>query len=475
MSIFNGFTPDPAKHEVPSVGGTAGRVFWNLNFWNLAFWLLATYAGTALLLPSSGVAQTIPPADASVVTTRTNGISLEQAVELALDNSLELAGIRAQTDAVRAASSYAGALPDPMLSLNAMNMPTDTFNLSQEPMTQMQLAVSQTLPFPGKRKLRRQAIEHQASASGQMEIERRSAITGDVRIAWWQLLSLDKALQIVDQNKTLMRNFVQIAQTKYKVGSGLQQDVLLAQLELSRLLDRELRLQGMRRAARARLNSLMNLPADSAVSLATNSVNTELPEPPAERQLLEQAATDRALIDVQRNLIDAANANLEVARKDRFPDLKLGVGYGFRQGYDAARSTDRSDLLTVMLSINVPIYARSKQSKAVEQREFEASRQRLVMQDTLREVQAAVSGNLANYLAARDQVSLLDTAIIPQARQTVASMLAGYQVNQVDFLNLVNTQITLYNAQISYWESLSAAKQSLAKLASAIGVEALYE
>jgi cobalt-zinc-cadmium efflux system outer membrane protein len=54
-------------------------------------------------------------------------------------------------------------------------------------------------------------------------------------------------------------------------------------------------------------------------------------------------------------------------------------------------------------------------------------------------------------------------------------MLAGYQVNQVDFLNLVNTQITLYNAQINYWESLSTAKQALAKLASAIGVESLYE
>ena len=54
-------------------------------------------------------------------------------------------------------------------------------------------------------------------------------------------------------------------------------------------------------------------------------------------------------------------------------------------------------------------------------------------------------------------------------------MLAGYQVNQVDFLSLVNTQITLYNAQINYWESLSEAKQSLARLASAVGVEALYE
>ena len=97
------------------------------------------------------------------------------------------------------------------------------------------------------------------------------------------------------------------------------------------------------------------------------------------------------------------------------------------------------------------------------------------MRDALRLVEVAVSRNLAAYLAARDQVLLLETAIIPQAQQTVSSMLAGYQVNQVDFLSLVNTQITLYNAQVNYWESLSEAKQSLARLASAVGVEALYE
>jgi outer membrane protein TolC len=93
----------------------------------------------------------------------------------------------------------------------------------------------------------------------------------------------------------------------------------------------------------------------------------------------------------------------------------------------------------------------------------------------LRRVEAAVTRSLAEYQAARDQVMLLETAIIPQAQQTVASMLAGYQVNQVDFLNVVNTQITLYNAQVNYWESLSRAKQSLARLASAVGEEALYE
>ena len=465
MSIFSGCDTQLNYNVISYVGSTFSR----------AFRTRAVHACLWLLLPAMSSAQLTSDSALSVHTSNSNEIELEQALTLALDHSLELAAIRARSNAIRAASSYAGALPDPMLSVNAMNVPTDTFSFDQEAMTQTQIALSQSFPYPGKRRLRREAVEYQASASDQMESERRSGIIGEVRVAWWQLMSLDRALQIVEQNKDLMRDFVQIAQTKYRVGSGLQQDVLLAQLELSRLIDRELRLQGMRRSSRARLNSLINRPADWDLKLPSNPENLALPVLPTERQLLQQAETDRALIDVQRALVYSANSNLELARKDRFPDFKLGIGYGFRQGTDPLRSTDRSDLLSVMFSINLPIYSRSKQSKAVEQRAFELSRQTLIMHDTLRGVEAAVSENLANYLAAREQVLLLDTAIIPQAQQTVASMLAGYQVNQVDFLNLINTQITLYNAQINYWESLSTAKQALAKLASAIGVETLYE
>jgi cobalt-zinc-cadmium efflux system outer membrane protein len=463
MSIFRGF------HTYRSLISKIFSLKKATGFYGVAYLYLW------LAVPSIGFTQsaTMPPDLDSPP--GSNFIELDYAVSVALGHSLELAGIRAQSEAIRASSSQAGALPDPMLSLNAMNLPTDTFDLDQEPMTQMQVALSQSFPFPGKRKLRREAVEFRAAASDDMQVERRNGIVGEVRTAWWQLMSLDKSLQIVEQNKDLLRDFIQIAQTKYKVGNGLQQDVLLAQLELSRLFDRELRLQGTRRGARAELNRLMNRPPDWVLTLPSNPANTVLPELPTERQLLQQAETGRALIDVQRQLIDAANANLDLARKSRLPDLKLGVGYGFRQGIDPMTNTDRSDFLSVMLSINLPIYSGSKQSKEIEQRSYEVSRQTLIMQDTLRVVEVAVSRNLASYLAARDQVLLLQTAIIPQARQTVSSMLAGYQVNQVDFLNLINTQITLYNAQISYWESLGRAKQDLARLASAIGVEALYE
>ena len=463
MSIICGQEPQLKTHIEKPVSSQALFGFRGFVL-PLVLWLLMPFTALA-----QAVSETTEPADSSVV------LELKNAVAIALDNSPELAALHAQVEAMRTVPSQVGALPDPMLSLNAMNLPVDSFDLDQEPMTQMQLAISQRFPFPGKRRLKREAMEYRVEASDSMLAERRTAIIGEVRATWWRLMNFDRALQIVEQNKDLLRNFVDIALTKYKVGNGLQQDVLLAQLELSRLLDRELRLQGMRRGAQAELNALMDRPANWAVTLPAVPPNTVLPELPPESQLLQQAGSSRALIGVQQDLVEAARINLDLAEKDRYPDLKLGVGYGFRQGFDALRGTDRSDFLTVMLSINVPIYSRSKQSKAVEQRSHEISRQKFILNDTLRKVEATVSTSLADYDAARDQVVLLETAIIPQAQQTVSSMLAAYQVNEVDFLNVINIQITLYNAQINYWASLSRAKQALARLASAVGTEALYE
>jgi outer membrane protein TolC len=90
-------------------------------------------------------------------------------------------------------------------------------------------------------------------------------------------------------------------------------------------------------------------------------------------------------------------------------------------------------------------------------------------------VHAEISRATADYLQARDQFSLFDTGIIPQARQTVQSMLAAYQVSEVDFLNLVRSQITLFNYETQYWRSLSAANQALARLHAAVGGEVIRE
>ena len=88
---------------------------------------------------------------------------------------------------------------------------------------------------------------------------------------------------------------------------------------------------------------------------------------------------------------------------------------------------------------------------------------------------ADIATAAADYRRATEQLELFDAGIIPQARQTVESMLAGYQVNRVDFLNLVRSQVTLLNVELQYWRSYSEANQSIARLQAAVGEDTIHE
>ncbi len=408
------------------------------------------------------------------VTAEPDRLTLDDAVRTALVNNPRLAQLRFQAEALEAVPSQAGALPDPTLDLNALNFPTDTFDRDQEPMTQLQVGLHQTFPFPGKRGLRRAAAEYEAAAAEQYVLDMQLQISAEVRSTWWELFYLDRALEIIERNQVLMREFVEIAQTKYMVGQGLQQDVLLAQLELSQLIDRKLPLRSMRSASEADLNALLDRPAVWKIQLPLEAPDIDLPELLDQERLLQTALTARPLLDVQRQMTEAARTRLDLAKKDYYPDFKLGASYGFRDGEDPQHG-DRANFASLMFSVSLPIYSNSKQDKAVDQRTSEYFRYKHLFNETLRSVQASITRNGAQYLASRDQVSLYGTAIIPQAQQTVAAMLSAYQVNQVDFLNVLNAEITLYNAQISYWEAISEAKQAMAKVAASVGSETIHE
>ena len=125
--------------------------------------------------------------------------------------------------------------------------------------------------------------------------------------------------------------------------------------------------------------------------------------------------------------------------------------------------------------MNVPIFASSKQSKAVDQRASELMQNKYALQDEWNQVRAEISTAYSEFQQTKNQVVLLKSGIIPQARQTVASMLAGYQVNKVDFLNLVRSQITLFNYETQYWKALAEANQAVAQLTAVVGKEEIYE
>ncbi|MCL7423043.1 MAG: TolC family protein [Methylobacter sp.] len=399
-------------------------------------------------------------------------LTLNAATEQAVQDNPDLAQMQARAQAMAAIPSQVGTLPDPVISFNALNLPVDTFDTRQEPMTQIQVGISQTLPFPGKLTLREQAAAFEAAAALQNVTEARWWLQKNVKTIWWGIFYLDHALQIIDSNQALLRQFIQITRTKYEVGEGLQQEVLLAQLELSKLLDQQIQFEGSRRNLAAQLNVLLDRPANLEITLP-GSVDEKLPAIMAEAGLYQLAETARALLEAQRENINAAQARLELARKDYFPDLDVGAAYGARD--DTLAGQERADFVSMRLSISVPVFLADKQAKAVDQRTSELMQQRYALQDQWNQVRGQISQAHSDYRRAREQSELFKTGIIPQARQTVASMLSGYQVNKVDFLNLLQSQITLFNYEMQYWNAFTEAQQALAQLNAVVGQEDIYE
>lgn len=194
-------------------------------------------------------------------------LTLEAATQKVTQDNPDLAQMLARAKAMAAIPSQEGSLPDPQISFNAMSLPTNSFSTRQEDMTQLGFGLSQAIPFPGKLALREQAAMYEAEAATLNADELRLRLLSDVKTLWWQIFYLDRTQEIVDNNHHLLHQFVDIARSKYEVGEGLQQEVLLAQLELSKLLDQKINLTGMRRSTAAKLNALLDQPANNPVQL----------------------------------------------------------------------------------------------------------------------------------------------------------------------------------------------------------------
>lgn len=426
----------------------------------------AAILSTMLAIIGTGVADAGEPAHATV-------LSADAAVAVALRDNPGIDELRRRAEAAATVPSQAGSLPDPRINVGALNLPVDTFALDQEPMTQLQIGVSQVFPFPGKRGLRREIAQYQADAAGDALNEGRLRLARDVRKAWWELFYLDRAADTVARNRKLLGDLVDVARVKYEVGRGLQQDVLLAQVELARMQDMAIRIDGMRGPVAARLNALLARPAKSPLVLP-ETADTNLPdvEPPA--RLEARAEQARPWIANIRHSLDAARRSEELARKEYLPDLGVSANYGFRRGYNVDGSR-RADFASIMFSVSIPLFAGAKQDQLVAQRSHEAAAEEDRLIDARNQVHADIAAALADYRRARDELALLDDGILPQTRQAVASMLAGYQVSKIDFLTLVRTEVTLYNHELQRWRTLSEAWQALAMLDAAVGKEHPHE
>ncbi|BBL70501.1 TolC family protein [Methylogaea oryzae] len=414
---------------------------------------------SALWLPPPAAAE--PPAP----------LALEAAVAEAVAGNPGLAEMRARAEAMAAVPSQEGSLPDPIVRFDAQNLPTNSgFNLRREDMTYLQAGFSQELPFPGKLALKEKAAEYEAAGAADSAEEARLRLVRDVKQLWWQLFYRERALEIVAATEKKLNQLADATLARYRVGEAMQQDALLAQLELSKLRDMELEHARLHHGEIARLNALLDRPAGRPLRLPPPGEPT-LPQNAEQSELLELAERNRPALAQLQKALGAAQSRLELADKGYYPDFNVGADYAARQNTPAGLT--RSDFANFHVSMNLPIYAGGKQAKAVDQRHSELLQEQYALQDALRKVQAEVAENWVGYGGARQQFQLVKTTILPQAKQTAAAMASAYQVGQADFANLLRAETAVLEYETRYWQAYVQAQQAWARLAAAVGKEGL--
>jgi hypothetical protein len=164
-------------------------------------------------------------------------LSLQEAERLVLMDDPSIAQFNAKAEALGQRAVAEGQLPDPKIRLGMLNFPTDTFDRSQEPMTQLLFGVQQTFPKGQSLSVKTRRTRALSSAQREQAENQKLVALREVRLSWLELYYWLGAEQVVGQNQDYFAQLVEVTQLQYAVGRHNQQDVIRAQLELKQMLD----------------------------------------------------------------------------------------------------------------------------------------------------------------------------------------------------------------------------------------------
>jgi len=259
---------------------------------------------------------------------------------------------------------------------------------------------------------------------------------GAVAMAFYDLYAVGGQLGVARETLRLLQDIERTAQSMYRVGEGRQTDVLRAQVEIARMAEDTLRMQAMRATMVAKLDALLDRDAEPVIGRA---ILPQFPDTlPTRASLVALASTNRPMIRAGLEDVRSAEASQQLARREIWPDLQVGVVYA-QQGNEMG--TDRMGSL--MLGATLPMFARDRQLRM---REEAAAMTRMAQAD-LAAMRAETRGRIgeayASLMRARSLARLYETTVLPQAEATVASALAAYRVGSVDFMTLLDGRMTV--------------------------------
>ena len=394
--------------------------------------------------------------------TNQNMLTLDDLVRMALANNPAVQSAVHMVSAERAKVRPARALPDPTFGVGWMGNPRPFSVQTGDPASYRSLSAMQTLPFPGKRDLRGRIASQEADAS-QWDLEAvRRRVVADVKTVYYECWYYDKAIRTTQENRDLLTKLSQIAEARYRVGKGMQADVLRSQVEISLLLQKLTTLEQQRATAQARLNTLLARDPDSLLPPAAD-VTGPSPLNYSLEDLYKLARENDPEYQQMQKMVERNQFAMNLAQKDYLPDLNVGYMYEQRPAMP--------DMHGFTFTVNIPVFYKSKQREEVRQAKEEELSASSARDNRRNQVYFDLKQNYLAAKASENLLQLFSQGVVPQSSLALESSMSAYQVGNVDFLTLIGNFTTVLNYQTDYYRELANYQISLARIEAVTGAE----
>jgi outer membrane protein TolC len=372
--------------------------------------------------------------------------------------------LQARAAALAARAVVASQLPEPTLQIGLNNFPIESGGFSTEGMTHALVGVRQAFPAGKTRSISAMRLNLLASELDENVAARSRNVLSTVRNAWLETYYWNQAHKLVSDSRPYFKDLAIVTRSLYAVGRKSQQDVLRAELELSRLDDRLIEIERRRSGAQAALSEWIG--QDAARPIAGKFPNWDsIPQHEDLRAALQQHPALKAS-DTQ---IAARDAGVTLAEQRSKPDWSVGLGYSYREG-TLSSGEPRSDFISLNVTVGLPFFRKQSVDSSLSAALHERTAAQASRQQLMRELQSQLDAEYSHWRDLTRRLTLYETRILDLAKDHAEASMLAYQSDTGDFADVMRAYVDELNTRIDYIRLQVERAQTYAALANLGGL-----
>ena len=391
-------------------------------------------------------------------------LTLAEAEDLALAQEPGHEALLQQSLALAEEAVAAGQLPDPQLRVGVGNYPIQSGSFSTEGMTQAQLGYRQSFPSGDSREFSTQKFESLSLEMSETAGARQRDVLSQVRRVWFDAYYWQRARAMVEEKRPFFADLVEITRSWYAVGRKTQQDVLRAELELTRIDDRLIEIDRYYSEAVASL-------AQWTGAAATRPIASRLPDwdaTPALEELRQNLTSHPALLAAEAR-VGAQAAAVGVAEENNKPGWSIDVGYGYREG-ELPNGDPRSDFISVAVTTELPFFRKDRQDRALAAALRERSAAEYRKEQLHRRLLSELDAAYARWRDLDRRAALYESSMLSLSADQAQAALLAYQSDAGDFADVMRGYIDELNVRLEHLRLQIERAQTYAVLANLGGL-----